>query len=303
MKQLVYLALWFIRARFFGKRNPLQTVIFITNRCNLSCRHCLICGNLSPIEKSFAQVREELEYSYGRGSRFVDFEGGEPTLWKDGDKTLNDLIILAKTIGFFSCTLTTNAWDDFSGSEADSIWVSMDGVGEVHDDIRGKGAFERLEKNIAQSGHPAVSVNMVVNKRNYTGVTRAIKYVKNNPYIRSFSLNFHTPTLGTGHLYINTGTRSKVVKKVLWMKMAGYPIMNSFPGLRLLKREKFRKQCWITNFIMVNGLRLDECPGKRADICEKCGFGMAAEMHSVFYFKPGAMIAGLRLRMQQKNKT
>ena len=116
------------------------------------------------------EVREELEYSYRLGSRFVDFEGGEPTLWKDGDKNVNDLIALAKKIGFYSCTITTNALNSFYGIQADSIWVSMDGVGAVHDNIRGKGSFERLERNIAQSGHGAVSVNMVINNQNYIDV-------------------------------------------------------------------------------------------------------------------------------------
>ena len=39
IKQYFYLAQWFIRARFFGRRAPLQTVLFITDKCNLRCKH------------------------------------------------------------------------------------------------------------------------------------------------------------------------------------------------------------------------------------------------------------------------
>ena len=112
---------------------------------------------------TYEQVREHLQYSYDLGSRFVDFEGGEVTIWRDGDKRINDLIALAKEIGFFSCTITTNAQLPFKGCTADSIWVSLDGYGEYHEEVRGKGTFAKLEKNIAECGHKHLSVNMVVN--------------------------------------------------------------------------------------------------------------------------------------------
>ena len=40
MKKLFYLGWWFLRARFFGRRAPLQTVLFISDICNLRCKHC-----------------------------------------------------------------------------------------------------------------------------------------------------------------------------------------------------------------------------------------------------------------------
>jgi hypothetical protein len=43
---------------------------------------------------------------------------------------------------------------------------------------------------------------------------------------------------------------------------------------------------------------LDECPGKQAGVCAKCGYGMAAEMKSVFSFKPDTLLAGFRLRVK-----
>ncbi len=298
MKQFLYLAIWFIRAKFLGEKRPLQTVIFITNQCNLSCKHCLVYEHQHPVSKTTSQIQEELEYSYRQGARFVDFEGGEPTLWIDGEKTINDLINLAKQIGFYSCTVTTNAWNSFKDNSADSIWVSMDGVGDVHDNIRGKGAFERLEKNISECGHRKVSVNMVINNQNYENVTQAIEYVRNNSYIRSISLNFHTPYAGTEFLFLDWEKREEVIDEILRMKKRGYPIMNSKSGLKLMKDNNFKKQCWVTNFILVDGTRLGECTGRSANICDRCGYGMASEMKSVFSFKPDTLLAGLNLRMK-----
>ena len=104
IKQLFYLAQWFVRARFFGRKCPLQSVIFITEACNLKCRHCALAQNgiATSKHKSFEQIREEMEYSYNLGSRFIDFEGGEPTLWRGTDPEtgatmdVNDLIVYAE---------------------------------------------------------------------------------------------------------------------------------------------------------------------------------------------------------------
>mgnify|MGYP002510909286 CR=1 FL=1 len=149
MKKLFYLGQWFLRARLFGRKAPLQTVLFISDVCNLRCKHCNVYELKNPHNMTYEQVREHLQYSYDLGSRFVDFEGGEVTIWKDGDYRINDLIDLAKKIGFFSCTITTNAQLPFAGSHADSIWVSLDGI-NFHEEVRGKGTIAKLEKNIAE---------------------------------------------------------------------------------------------------------------------------------------------------------
>jgi MoaA/NifB/PqqE/SkfB family radical SAM enzyme len=297
MKSLFYLPFWFFRARCFGVRKPLQTVLFILDRCNLACRHCTIYESRHPHVKTYDRIREELEYSYRLGSRFVDFEGGEPTLWRDGDRDLNSLIRLAKQIGFYSTTITTNAQRPFAGSEADSIWVSLDGLGDFHDQIRGRGAFDRLVKNIATAGHPHLSVNMVINSINYPSVEETVEFAKNNPHIESISLNFHTPYEGTEYLFLDWDKRARVIDLIIEKKKAGYPVMNSVSGLKLMKHNRFRKQCWVSNFILSDGTRLTECQGKTAGVCDRCGLSMAGEMHSVFSLKPDTVFAGLKLRM------
>ena len=297
MKSLFYLPWWFFKARVLGIKRPLQSVLFITDACNLACKHCIIYRFMNPLVKSYDKIKEELEYSYKSGSRFVDFEGGEPTLWHDGKKDLNSLIRLSKEIGFYSATITTNALMPFAGSEADSIWVSLDGLGHYHDDIRGKGVFDRVVKNIASAGHPHISVNMVINNRNYPSVEETIKFAKTNPHIRSISLNFHTPYTGTEDLFLDWETRGKVIDLIIQKKKAGYPIMNSVSGLKLMKHLKFKKECWVSNFIMTDGSRLPECAGKTAGMCDSCGLSMAGEMRSVFSLKPDTILAGMKLRI------
>lgn len=295
IRQLTYLASWFTGARFLGRKRPLQTVLFISDQCNLKCKHCAVYAKEKPNIMTYEEIRKELEYSYRLGSRFVDLEGGEVMLWKDGDYRINDVIDLAKEVGFFSVTITTNAQLPFAGSHADSIWVSLDGYGKYHEMVRGEGTFARLEKNIAECGHKHLSVNMVVNKYNCDAVEETIRYVKGNPAIKSISINFYTPFPGSENLMISKEKRIEVIDKVIAMKKAGYPIMNSVSGLKLMKHNRFKRHCWVTNFIYADHTR-SLCAGQQAGICEECGLCMAGEMNAVFNFKPDTLLAGLNLR-------
>ena len=309
ISHLIYLGFWFLRARFLGRRAPLQTVLFITDKCNLRCKHCSVYGSAGYKQRSFEDIVADMRYSYELGSRFIDLEGGEPTLWKEakGEEakgeyyTINDLIDKALEIGFFSITVTTNAQQDFSWICPQSIWVSMDGVGEYHDRIRGEGSFARLEENIRKSGKKHICVNMVVNALNYESLDAAMEYAKTNPAIEQISINFHTPYPGTEYLMLPLEKKAELIDKVIEYKKKGYPIMNSRSGLKLMKRNalgeiQLGKECFVTNFIYTDGSR-GLCLGYGTEQCRVCGFCMAGEMASVWGFKLDTLLAGFKLRM------
>ena len=301
IKQYFYLAWWFVRARFLGRRAPLQTVLFITDKCNLRCKHCSVYGSAGYRQRKFDDILADMRRSYAAGSRFIDLEGGEPTLWREGEKTINDIIDAAKSIGFFSITVTTNAQQDFSWIHPQSIWVSMDGVGKYHESIRGEGTFAKLEENSRRSGHKHLSVNMVVNSLNWESVDAAIEYACSNPAIEQISVNFHTPYPGTEYLMLPVEKKVEVIDKVLAYKKKGYPIMNSVSGLKKMKKNslgqmQLGRECFVTNFIYPDGTD-GLCSGYGTDLCRNCGFCMAGEMASVFNFCPDTLLAGFKLRM------
>lgn len=301
LRQYIYLAMWFFRARFLGRKAPLQTVLFITDKCNLRCKHCSVYGSAGYRQRKFDDIVRDMKRSYRAGSRFIDLEGGEPTLWREDGKTINDIIDAAADIGFFSVTVTTNAQQDFSWIHPHSIWVSMDGVGRYHEAVRGEGTFARLEHNISGSGKKHICVNMVLNSLNWESLDAAMEYVKSNEAIEQISVNFHTPYPGTEYLMLPRDKRIELIDKVLDYKKKGYPIMNSVSGLRKMRRNlsgdiMLGKECFVTNFIYPDGSE-GLCTGYGTDQCRDCGFCMAGEMSSVFHFCPDTLLAGFRLRM------
>ncbi|MBO7729432.1 MAG: radical SAM protein [Lachnospiraceae bacterium] len=307
LTQLAYLPFWYLKNVIFQKHGPLQTVLFITDYCNLRCKHCFEMGHACTMQKTYDKIKEELQDCYRMGSRIVDFEGGEPTLWREKDeqtgkvRDVNDLIDLAKEIGFFSCTVTTNAQTDFSWVKADLIWMSLDGYKEYHDAVRGKGAFEKLDHNARiyaeKNGSKKLGANIAINKINRDSVTDTLRYVKESPFIQSIAVNFHTPYPGTEAVMLSHEEKCKVIDEVIALKKQHYPIQNSISGLKTMKKRGFKKNCWVSNFIITDGTRFKTCPGESLGICDDCGFCMAGEMYCVMHLKIDTLLSGMKLRL------
>jgi len=137
----------------------------------------------------------------------------------------------------------------------------------------------------------------VINSLNYASVEETIEFAKNNPHIRSISLNFHTPYEKTEYLFLDWEKRVEVIDLIIRKRKAGYPIMNSTSGLKLMKHLKFKKYCWVSDFVFTDGTYLSECPGSVAGVCDRCGFSMAGEMHAVMRLRLDTIWAGMRLRV------
>jgi MoaA/NifB/PqqE/SkfB family radical SAM enzyme len=300
VKDLLYYAGWFFDCKLRGARKPLQSVIFITDRCNLRCRHCnVVKEGPEATTMTLEQVREQLRYCYEAGSRIVDFEGGEPHLWRDehAGADLNTLIALAREMGFFSLTVTTNAQLPIT-ARSDLIWISLDGLEEEHDYQRGTGSFARALANIDACEHPNLNVNMVVTSHNHRDLEDVAQLVRDHPHLRRLSFSFYVP-YERRELLCSPQVRNEAIDTALRLKREGYPLMNSTAGLRLLRDPRsflHKKACWITNFITSEGVRIAGCPGELAGLCEECGFGMGAEMSLLFSLHPEMVRAGLSVR-------
>jgi MoaA/NifB/PqqE/SkfB family radical SAM enzyme len=306
MGEFFYYGWWFFQCKVLGRRKPLQSVIFITDQCNLHCRHCnVVKEGPDCTTRTFEQVRADLQYSYDAGSRIVDFEGGEPHLWRDPTVVgadgrtadVSTLVDLAREMGYFSTTVTTNAQLPITAT-SDLIWVSLDGLQELHDDQRGAGSFERAMRNIDACDHPNLNVNMVITNRNFADFEGVATLVKEHPRLRRFSFSFYVP-YESRDLLPSQEVRDAVIDLALLLKEAGYPLMNSAAGLELLRRPSSfieRRQCWISNFISSDGTRIPSCPGEVAGICEDCGFGMGPEMTLLWSLHPQMVKAGLTVR-------
>ncbi len=123
--------------------------------CNNNCRFCYATDKRETYKSNTtSQIKKKLDKARKRGSTFVDFLGGEPTIRKD----IIDLVKYAKDIGFKTISLTSNGrmfsyekfTKDIVKSGLNSVVFSIHGhTPELHDYLtRVPGSFKQLCKGI-----------------------------------------------------------------------------------------------------------------------------------------------------------
>lgn len=112
----------------------------ITDKCNLRCRHCYI-GNSESSALSLKQIRAILkEFEEMQGLRVL-ISGGEPIM-HEGFQEINTMLpefFIRKVL--FTNGLLLNK-KRLKGLNVDEIQISIDGLEEAHDSLRGKGTFK-----------------------------------------------------------------------------------------------------------------------------------------------------------------
>lgn len=162
---------------------PRSLHLHVTQNCNLSCKTCFVADFLrtGPDQMALADIVRLFDAAVAAGIRHATITGGEPLLRRD----LPGILAEARP-RFRWLALTTNGTaltDRTAGPLAglvDWINVSIDGAtAEVHDAIRGPGAFEhtlRGLRTLAAAGFPMnrVSLNPTVTKLNHEGLEHVI---------------------------------------------------------------------------------------------------------------------------------
>lgn len=154
--------------RWFGYKNfnPMTLTYSVTAACQSRCKTCQIgamfCQDPSRAERDLKLDEIEKIFSTMKPVYFFNMSGGEPFLRKDlpeivelACKYLKPRVIHSPTNGILTDRIIENTEKiikivrDYDASVPVTIKPSIDGVGELHDEIRGvKGNFKCLLKTI-----------------------------------------------------------------------------------------------------------------------------------------------------------
>ncbi|MEW6232445.1 MAG: radical SAM protein [Chloroflexota bacterium] len=176
--KLGQLRLWQAYCQEQRAKHPLTYLFWETTlRCNLSCRHCgSSCGPRSPVrELSTQEIKDALSTvaaDYVAPGIMLAITGGEPLLRPD----LFEVVNLAHELGF-SWGMVTNGTlvtpevvAKCKDAGMSTVTVSLDGLKEAHDFIRGKGSFRRAVQGaelVAKAGFPLVQVTTCISQYNF----------------------------------------------------------------------------------------------------------------------------------------
>ncbi len=170
-------------------------VIFTpTYRCNLSCEHC----NLTSRNKKADELSlNEISNIFGRSDLLrninISISGGEPFLREDIIDIVKIILSENNTVSIITNGTQTERIADFVNASIDlskiNISFSLDGIGDVHDSIRGMGAFERLIEsvNLLKRKKIKFSCGAVIQKNNIEHLNFIYDYCKTNDITLAFS--------------------------------------------------------------------------------------------------------------------
>ena len=291
------LSRFFVERKFLGHRIPLLASFKITYRCNLACRACPfhLRTGVENGHMSWDEAIRALESLHRLGTRVVVFEGGEPLLWRDGPYRFHDLVSYARR-RFLRVAVTTNGTLPLD-VPAHTIWVSLDGMKEAHDALRGD-SFDRVYNSLKTTRHPRVFIHCTLNRKNWQDVEPLAKWVRGIPGIKGMTVQFFYPyNQGEDNLALSPNERRTAIEKLLDLKKQGYSILNSAGRLRAMKDNRWRCHDDVLVNVDPDGTITKGCYVKnRGNInCDACGFTPVAEASGALDFIPGSLYAGWRL--------
>ncbi len=274
------------------QRSPFLASFKPTYRCNLRCQQCPFFS-LGGNDLSFSSALLVLDQLRTRGNRLLIFEGGEPMLWRDGERTIHNLVAEARR-RFLCVGMTTNGTLPLD-VETDILWVSIDGFAETHDRLRGAPIFERVIQNIQASRHPRLYAHVTLNNQNYAEAPALVRFLSG--LVKGITIQFYYPYEGGGDLFLDFERREQVIDQMIALKKEGYSLLNSTPSLQALKRNTWRCSDWLVDNANPDGSISQGCYLRgRADIdCARCGFSPHTEISLAYQGNISAVMAGIKI--------
>lgn len=259
----------------------------ITNRCNFHCTHCY--WEEGQFQMSDDAVSEFLRSQSEQGKLLCTVIGGEPYLRR------KLLVRITEENYIPAFWVVTNGWQRFEKLPHTTHFVSVDGVGELHDRIRNQpGSFEKLKMNLREvrSGYFPAFIHSTLNALNFTQVESILDHFVNLGLVDGIMFSLHTPTRegmlpivqsGRGEniakLTLNVEDRAFLVEKMLRLKR----VYGSFLAMTPLMIERLHPEhtvkqvpatCGTSNFVASfdeRGEKIAQCIfGPNGD-CSNCG--------------------------------
>ena len=165
-------------------KTPIKIQWKLTNKCNLHCRHCYL-GNLDGYEMSFEKAMNITDNIINSNVMEVTLSGGECLTYKGIEDIIkkflqNDIKVDVFTNALLLKNLLDKIDNDINDKNLLSFYVSVDGLKESHEKIRGKNTFSRTIDGIkyAISKGYSVVTNTVINRINYNDIIDMIILLK-----------------------------------------------------------------------------------------------------------------------------
>jgi len=290
IKYLSYGAKFVIDKRILKKDRAFIAGLVLGESCNLNCNHCHVCHDNDDNDLSFKMVEKGLNELYNEGIKLLAITGGEPFYWQDKEKNLEDVIALARKIGFLIISVYTNGTFQLSSS-ADDLFVSIDGLKENSHKLRGP-IYDQVISNIKASNHKNIIINFTINTENKDEIEDFCAYTASIGQIKGIFFYFHTPYYGKDDLFIPFEERQKIILKILQLKNK-YKILNSKATLLDVYNDSWQRPSSICKVYSKDEIFTCCRSVENKEACQECGYLGYPEVINITKLKPSALFTAL----------
>ncbi len=237
LKMSAMLACQLLRLKITGRKEPVFVCFYLTNRCNLRCKYCFVIDEKIDKKVLSAEFTREdafhfVDEFYSLGTRMMFLLGGEPLLHKD----IGDIVeyIVRKGIVLHVVTNGTLLGEKYEAvKKAHAVCVSLDGVGEMNDCLRGEGVYERAMAGLKKARENGVRcrIHSVVSRHNLQRFEEMAKLAGELGVPLTVSPPSHIGRTDFEPLKITDEEYREFWKKYRELKKQGYPIGNTFKAI------------------------------------------------------------------------
>jgi len=244
-----------LRTRFWDQK-PFILSHLLTGRCNANCQSCLwkLPAESRADELTTEQVMGLYAEAVACGFRELVLWGGEPLLRPDAPALLG----FARNVGMRT-TLITNGWS-LADRHADvlpnvnRLILSLDAVGDLHDDIRGcSGLFRRinaaLDVTLAHYGNTRVVLICVVSKLNFNALEPLVDFARERKLPLLFQ-HMNLEDYGAGdrsenarQIALSATESGEVSARLRKLRISGARLRDSTSYLEAMGRNSFEYRC------------------------------------------------------------
>ncbi|MGL5126458.1 MAG: radical SAM protein [Fusobacteriaceae bacterium] len=176
----------------------------ITESCLGRCKHCYMQEKEKELSKEeilkILSNLEEFEKNQNFAINNFAITGGDPLLSKNFEFILSELKKRGKNISIMGTpdTISEKSIEILKKYDIENIQLSLDGLEETHDYMRGKGSFKKtlIQAKFLQESGIKVNIMFTVTNNNYIELIPLMSVIVENQ-IDSFSFDFLCP-IGEG---------------------------------------------------------------------------------------------------------
>lgn len=233
--RLITKTLPIIKAYF--KNTSIITSIDVINICNLHCKHCYWWQQKRAKALTLEEWQPIWESLRKRGIVFCAWVGGEPLLPDAKPIVEEGKKYFASNIIFTNGTFPLPNWKEVT------FGISIDGTQEIHDEIRGKGAYHKTRTNILNASPGLkIYIDCTLHKLNYSVIEDIIKDWKNTP-AKGIIFQFASAIKENDPLCLSPEERDRVLDNLIRLrkKYGSFLAWDTPYVLNLMKSINFRE--------------------------------------------------------------